>query len=294
MPLAAGIPGRRASAPLMGLVPAAKAAGSLITQLEDQWMNGIIYEVESCVTPDTPRDICSPSSFGEATEPSTSEWTPYVVAADWACSTFSHNPNELGEHYAAARRRLSATWQTQVERELWLGELAQAKGYPNRWLADSTTAAALTSAAVTPIKALACLTGYLAGYSGGQQGMIHATPALVTYWVEAGLVEKQGAVLYTIARGDIVVPGSGYDGSGPEGDPAVDGSVWAYASDIVEVRDGKVDPEDISGNAGRPVEWIDPPNNRIVIRSQKRALASWEGCRLASAEVDIDVCVVGS
>lgn len=296
MTLAAGTPGRKASAPLMGLLPAAKAAGALITADERQWGAGIFYETEACVTPGTPRDICAPGAFEAALEPTTSEWTPYIVSADWACSTFSHRPGpeEMNEHYAAARRRLMATWQWQMERELWTGELAQAKSYPNRWLADSATADPLTAAGVTPIQALSCLTAYLAGNSGGQQGMIHATPQLVTYWVENGLLEKQGPVLYTIARGDIVVPGSGYDGSSPDGEPATDGHVWAYATDIVEVREGAIDPGGISGSASKPVEWVDPTNNRIVIRSQKRVLASWEGCRLASAEVNINVCFAGS
>lgn len=293
MPLARGISGRPAQAPQMGLVTAAKGANSFVTQPESVWKNGIAYEVEACVTPTSPLDICSPGAFPTAQLPSSSEWTPYVTYADWACSTFSRG-SELESAYESARRRLLATWQWQVEFELWTGTLAQAESYPNRWLADSTNAALLTAAGATPLQALSCLTQYLADNNGGQQGMIHATPQVVTYWASLDVLIEQGPVLMTKARHDIVVPGSGYNGSSPDGDEATDGSVWAYATDIVEVREGETDPEGIGGTAGKPIQWVDPTNNNIVIRAQKRALASFEGCRHAAAEIAIDVCLVGS
>ena len=294
MPLARGIPGRPAQAPRMGLVTAAQGANSLIAQSESIWMNGIAYESEACVTPSAPLDICIPGNFATAQEPATSEWTPYVVYADWTCSTFSVG-SELEEAYAKARRRLMATWQWQMEYELWTGTLAQAQSYPNRWLADAANVADLSGAAgATPLDALACLTQYLADNAGGQQGMIHATPAVVTHWVQLGMVEKQGPVLTTKARGDVVVPGNGYPGTTPDGDAPVDGNVWAYATDIVEVREGEMDPGGIGGTAGKPIQWVDPTNNLIVVRAQKRALASFEGCRHAGVRIDIPVCSVGS
>lgn len=287
------IPGRRAAAPPVGLVAASKGAGAYNPDSESVWQNGISYDVESCVVPGTPLDICSPAAFGEALEPSSSEWLPYVVFADWACSTFgTPNQEELNRAYEAARRRLNATWGFQVERELWEGALAQAESYPNRWLADTANVDVLTDAgAVAPLNALACLTQYLAEVSGGQQGMIHATPQLVTHWISENVVYRQGPVLYTVARDDIVVPGAGYTGSNPSQDVPTDNNVWAYATDIVEVRDGAVDPGGIGGNAVIP--WVNP-NNRTVIRAQKRALASWEGCRLGGAQVEISVCNVGT
>lgn len=297
MASAAETPGRRASAPVMGLVTAAKGANAFFEGPESKWRNGIIYETEACVTPRSPKDICTPGNFdsGEiGSQPGSLEWTPYVVYADWECSTFSHNPNELEGHYEAARRRLLATWQFQMERELWTGELAQAQGYPNRWLADSANADNLSeTGAVGLTHGLACLTQYLSSNSGGQQGMIHATPQVVTHWMGLDLLYRQGSVILTKARDDVVVGGNGYTGGSPYGDDPATGDIWAYATDIVEVREGQTDPEGIGGTAGKPVQWIDPTTNRIVIRSQKRALASFEGCRLGAVRLDVSACSFG-
>ena len=123
--------------------------------------------------------------------------------------------------------------------------------------------------------------------------MIHATPQVVTHWMGLDLLYRQGSVILTRARDDIVVGGNGYTGGNPDGDDPTDGDVWAYATDIVEVREGETDPEGIGGTAGKPIQWIDPTTNRIVIRSQKRALASWEGCRLGAVRLDVTVCSVG-
>jgi hypothetical protein len=286
MPLVRPIPGRRAQAPRMGLVVSAEKPA----EPESVWKNGISYDVESCVVPDTPRDICSPGSFGTAQEPTTSEWEAYVVAADWTCSTFGQS--DIQAAYEAARRRLMATWGFQVERELWTGTLAQAQSYPNRWLADAANVVELSVGGLTPIEALACLTQYLAENAGGQQGMIHATPQVVTHWDQLGALHRQGNVILTKTRDDIVVAGNGYTGSNPDGDAASAGNVWAYATDIVEVREGETDPEDIGGQG--PIPWVDPTNNRITVRAQKRALASFEGCRHAGTQIALDPCVSGS
>lgn len=297
MPLATGIPGRLAQAPRMGLVTAAQGANSLVTQPESKWMNGVAYETEACVTPSAPIDICTPGAFAQAQPPASSEWVPYVAYADWTCSTFSVG-NALDEAYAVARRRLDATWQWQMEFELWTGTLAQVQSYPNRWLADAANVADLSGGAgVTPLNALACLTQYLADNTGGQQGMIHATPAVVTHWADEGAVYRQGNVILTKVRDDVVVAGNGYPGTTPDGDAPVDGNVWAYATDIVEVREGSKSPNGIDGNesaALKPIQWVNPTNNVIVVRAQKRVLASFEGCRHAGIRIDIPVCLVGS
>jgi hypothetical protein len=97
--------------------------------------------------------------------------------------------------------------------------------------------------AFTPKQALLALTQALARCGLGARGLIHAPVHLAEDWAGDQLVRLSdnndvSAPLITNIRGDYVVGGSGYPGTGPEGhvlqEPA-DGYAWAYASAPVGV-----------------------------------------------------------
>lgn len=276
------IEGPRAAAPRMGLV----ASVGTVNEPESFWANGFAYEPEGCISSDTPLDVCAPGSYPSPTRPGVPiEWEPYVLWADYGCTAISA---KLSEVDSKVRHRQIAMASWQLERELWTGTLAQDKSYPNRFLADVSAVDILTeTGSVDALQALACLTQYLADLNGGQQGMIHATPQVVTQWVGQNLLYRQGNQLRTIARDDIVVGGNGYTGGNPDGGEVSDGDVWAYATDLVQIRMG-----DIVVSGVTPAE-VDRVNNLIAARAEQLAVASWQGCRHAGVRLDVTVCGIG-
>lgn len=280
------IDGPQAVAPRMGLLASALTPRS--TEAQSRWENGFSYEDETCITPGAVLDACSPGEFSTGTEPTEVEWEPYAVFADYACTALVATPERLSEIRSATRRRLQAVEGWQIERELWTGTLAQAQSYPNRFLADVDNVDILTeSGAATPTDGLACLVQYLAENNGGSQGMIHATPQVVTLWTEANLLYRLGNEIRVIATDDVVVPGRGYTGGDPDGNDAVTGDVWAYATDMVTVRLGGII------QFGADPSGIDRTNNRINARAERLAVASWSGCRHAGARLSVEVCGIG-
>lgn len=280
------IQGPRAKRPRAGLLVSVGQSN----EPETVWRRGIKYE-SACAAPGSSvlhHGPCSPEEIPEGARTGTVSWRPYLLWADYVCTTTP----DLAEARAKARQELEAVASFQMERELWTGTYAQAQidggdaDFPNRWLADKS-ADELTTAAVTPLQALACLTQYLSEVNGGQEGVIHATPQTVVNWTNENLLYRVGREIRTIARDDLVIPGSGYDGSGPDGTAAQDGAVWAYATDPIQLYLGEV------FETGGDTVGIDRTNNKLVARAVQLGMATWEGCRLAAAQIDIDVCGIG-
>lgn len=118
--------------------------------------------------------------------------------------------------------------------------------------------------------ALALLGGALASCGGGSRGVIHAPATLGELWAQE-LLTEDGPRLRTKGRGDWVVVGSGYPGTGPVGHAAATppaGSTWAFASGPVRLFLGPVtdvapdvasamsrDTNDIAWFAERTLTW---------------------------------------
>lgn len=253
-----------------------------------RWTGGFSYEPER--TCDDPRIVVDPCSISDGDldafpEPASETWDPYVVSAGVVCSGLGA-PGRSDE--ALARRRLLATEQRQIERELWRGDRARSSSWTNRYLASAEAdvlSPAATGVALT--HGLACLEEYLADQLDGSVGMIHATRQVVTHWMGLDLVRREGNLLLTV-HDTRVVPGSGgYDGSGPgasAGDPPVaasTGDVWAYATELVDVRLGEIEvvgPE------------LDRDVNTLEVRAQRFAVASWDGCAHGAVQLDVTTC----
>ena len=129
--------------------------------------------------------------------------------------------------------------------------------------------------------------------------MIHASRQIVTLWANAALVRVEGGVVQTI-NGTIVVPGGGYDGSGPalaDGQPPSDagqGAIWAYATDLVQVRLGPVQtspPTDQLEDMLRSA--LNRDVNTVTVLAMRTAGVWWDGCCQFAAEIDADACGIG-
>lgn len=134
------------------------------------------------------------------------------------------------------------------------------------------------------VHGLACLEQYLASNNGGQQGMIHATPQVVTHWASFRLLRREGNRILTF-HDTIIVPSPGYSGNNPNGSIA-DDDVWAYATDMITVRLGEVQTFDLE-------DTVDRDNNTIQTIAQRRALADWQRCRHGGIRLAVDLCDIG-
>ena len=271
--------------PRIGLL----ASGRTPDDGDNRWQGGFAYTPErTCDDPQIVVDPCSITEGDYDPFPFAPEevWEPYGVHATVQCSTLG---SVSRDDEALARRRLLASEQRQIERELWRGDRARTSGWTgNRFLASSTAdvlSPADTGVALT--HGLACLEEYLADTLDGAVGMIHATRQVVTHWRGLDLVRREGNLLLT-AFDTRVVPGSGgYDGSGPAPDAdsapvaAATGDVWAYATEQVDVRLGEI--QIVGPDVDRSV------NTRLV-RAQRFAVASWDGCAHGAVQLDVTTC----
>lgn len=269
-----------ATPPLVSLVRSARR----VDEPDDRWMNGFGFAPEGCAM----SGILDPCDTGVEKEVPASrdsiDFEPYVIWAGDSCSSFGFSQRD---YEARARRLLEACQSKQIAEEFWKGTVAQANDWPNRFLADVANVDLLTeSGGVSPTQALSCLEQGLAECQCSQ-GMIHATPQVVTYWVSEHLVIREGGLLIT-QLGTIVVADGGYDGSDPNGNAPISGGVWAYGTGIVDVRLGPVQVFPSSMN-----EALNRSTNLVTFRAERMAAATWDSCCLVGAEIDIDLCSIG-
>lgn len=275
-----------ATPPRLSLVAASLAAETLLGEGDEKSRldRGFTFAPESCGIGVDRYDPCVPTeaALPDATNPAIVSATSFTVRAFDRCTTLTGDR----DREAKARRLLLACESKQIAQELWTGSLSTASGWENRYFA-SPDADEVTSGAADPFTALACLERGLQLCSCGGRGMIHASAELVSLWSERGVLRREGNTILTI-HDTIVVTDAGYDGSGPDGSPAADGSVWAYATGLVYTHRGPI--QVISD----PMETVDRATNTQVVWAQRQAAATWgDGCCLLAAEIDIDICTIG-
>lgn len=238
---------------------------------------------ESGVLSGEPCDASPSKSIPDNPE-SVEAWAFEVWAGD-KCA-----PWELGRDWRGrARRQLAATLSYQVAHELWTGDMAATmSGAPNRSLA-SIDSDVLTAGPTSATDALAVLEYGLGACANGARGVIHATRHAATYWAQLGLLRREGAQLLTFLD-TIVVADAGYDGSGPNGQAAVDGSQWAYATGIPVVRLG---PERLIPDGDDLGPAVNRSTNLVEYRAERRAAVGWDGCCHLAAELDLGWADIG-
>lgn len=286
-----------ASPPRVSLLSSAQIVPNSETDV--RWTQGIRWSPEECL-PETDSlwwacveeggdapDFEKETGAGQLIE----EYQPFVAWAGDACSPFGWNERD---YQGRARRKLLANESRIIEAELWTGARAATAGYPNRFLADAGRVTQLESGVRTPhASALAELESALAECGGGDH-MIHAMPRLVSLWSRNGMVtpSPDGRVLRT-ALGTVVVPGAGYNGSGPGGSPAEgdrDDS-WAYGTGMVRVWRGPVVvlPGDFASA-------VDRETNLVTFRAERFVAATWDQCCHVGIRVNhcVELCTVAS
>lgn len=211
---------------------------------------------------------------------------PFVVWGGDDCSAFGWTAANYRER---AIELLDMQTDHRIARELWRGEQAIISGWANPHLA-SLDSHVVTAGPQAPIAALACLEQGIQACSGGQRGMIHAMPQLVTHWAALGnsVLRREGGQLLTI-HDTIVVSDGGYTGSGPGDTPATT-SQWAYATGLVSIELGEISvyPETLEQAFDSRVL-----DNDISFLATRPAVAYWDNCCHLAAEVNLVPCAVG-
>jgi hypothetical protein len=209
-------------------------------------------------------------------------YQPWLAVVEDSCSSWGWSERDFK---GRALRLLDSATPAAIEAEFWAGILAQAKSYPNRYLMDSGVTN-LTPGATTPTngtpptvdRGFEILQQALAACGFGGQGMIHCEPAASPNLLN---VRRVGSLLLDIFD-NIVVPGVGYQGTGPTGDVPATGYSWMGATDLVACRSeqkGRVYPDTFAealdrGQAGQP--------NRITFRAERFVAASADfACQFA-------------
>ena len=251
------------------------------------WQNGITW-IERCPAGDTTYDEClSVTGTGSPPEPPAKTAnvdqtfrgaTPFTVYAEFECS-----PVGLAEAESIASDALARVEQTQVETAFWTGSAGgQPVVFPH--LSADTEVVdgdVVLQPVATPVvtgadvaHALGVLEQELADCYKGQ-GLIHV-PRSVLPTLDAWNLTRldDDGHLVTLA-GNLVVAGTGYTGSGPDGATAADGTAWIYATGAAWGY--RSDPY-----VSRLRDSLDRTSNTLRMLAERTYLVGFECCLLAA------------
>lgn len=270
---------------------------------DNRWEHGYAFQPRDCFVPNVWSPHCPDGAnqypgggvdkSAAPEQPDEVVTLPVIVEVPIECHTRGLDDREFRQR---ALQAVEAATPNALENEFWTGALIP----DNASLVNTTPATVVTpgptstkgvlsSGSMTPARALARLNQGLARAGVGSRGMIHATPELVTLWAGAGLLTEDGPRLIDKVRGNVIVAGGGYPGTGPNGHasatPPAD-KVWAYATGMVQVRLGQ--PEVVPDNLA---EALDRKTNLVLFRGERSASAAWSTC--VSLAVLVDLVGVG-
>ena len=266
-------------------VPAPRGATLLrsanpVVEPDPRWMQGLTWRAQPCGSRDVVEGIDMCVAFSgfttDFTEGAAPQYVPPHVAVALPCSGIS-GQTVLEETRDRAAALLDRCQTLGIADELWTGDRAIARGWPNDYLSESagldqpkgTTAQGV-------IRSFAEAEQYLADSFCAGGGMIHATPRTATYWARFGLVDRQADGRLLSKLGTVVVADPGYDGSAPDGTVDASGdTAWVYMSGSVDVRLG---PVELSTGAGLDLSGIDRLDNDFTVYAHRAFAATFESC----------------
>lgn len=205
------------------------------------------------------------------------DFDPIVVYLPENCfpPSIGGYPGDQEKYQARAEAVLNAVASFAVERQLVTGEHEPA----NPYLGDSNRTL-LNNGVTTDGQAGLALLEDAVGRTG-RQGLIHATPSIVSAWDSAGytLVES-GGVLRT-RRGTPIVVGDGYIDMAPDGQALDDTEQFAWATGPVLILKSPIyqTPETVR-------EALDRENNLVTYRSEQNFVVAWDTVLQAAVKID--------
>jgi hypothetical protein len=254
---------------------------------EDKWIRGFSQEWETTIQylsnwDDT--DTTQGVIVNNATVNYYDEIKPFFVEVDETRSTLGF----LGiDRIARITRQIEGMTQKAMEAELWDGDVRKGETHDNKALSASTASILNSGTALAAAKALAALEFEIGSVShGGEQGIIHMTRDVFSLLSAEGQVfmHSKGKDHLQTMGGTPVIVGSGYSGTGPDGNANAAASIsnkWMYATSTVKTYVGNIDvvndnlsqAYDVTGNqndmrlkAIRPVAVYFDPSIHVAVR----------------------------
>jgi hypothetical protein len=253
-------------------------------------MQGLTWRAEACGNRDIVEgiDVCVAfsgfSALTEPTEPTDPQYVPPHVAVALPCSGIS-GMTVLEETRDRAIALLERCQTLGIADELWTGDRAVAKGWPNDYLSEPGAVTDLGGgSALSVLDAFAALEEGLAGAACAGGGMIHATTQTVTYWKHLQLIERQADGRLLSALGTVVVADPGYDGSSPQSTVDASGATaWAYGSTMIDIRLG---PIEVSTGSDMDLSGVDRRDNDFVVYAHRAFSATMDPCSRVGVKVN--------
>jgi hypothetical protein len=193
---------------------------------------------------------------------------PFTIESSFRCNAAGF---QTVDYAGRARRQLEAGTSKFMEFELWTGTLQP----DNPHLASASATVLGSGAAFPTTQAFTLLGQALSNCAHGGRGMLHAPTFIVDKWLmDSGTAMKEsGNRLVTVNRGDVIVSGTGYPGTGPGGIAPGVNEAWVYATGPVQYRLG-----DITVNPPTLAEAMDRRRNLIAYHAQRDAAVNFDPC----------------
>lgn len=254
---------------------------------DDRWLRGYEFVPFDCagegseqggVALCTDRPDYTPSGM-----PGSVGYDPMLLWESMNCSTLSGGSMELRSR---VENKLLTSTSHRLEREFWTGTVGTAAGAPNVYLSQASGLTKPNGNTATPlVHALATLNHAAGFFAQGSRLMHHVTPFTAQLWKAAGAIDVDSSTgLLLDPFGNIVVAGTGYDGSGAT---SVDGysTAWAYTTTVVNVRLSDIRVVDSANTR------IDLGNNVELATASRIGGVTFDGCVRVGILVDHDnVC----
>lgn len=192
---------------------------------------------------------------------------PFVLESPFKCDASGF---QVIDFSGRARRQLEASTSKGMEFELWTATII-----PDNPSLDAGAVVLASGAAVGLRRGLALLGAALSDCAHGGRGTIHAPSWIVDNWLGLyGMMFKfEGARIVTANRGDVVIAGTGYPGTGVDGLSVDPGKSWVYATGPINYRIGPIDvfPDTVA-------EAHDHKRNNIEYRAERMSMVNFDTC----------------
>lgn len=249
----------------------------------DRLFDTIEFRPEQCVgggllelCADEPVTKTITPSDGPVTAPVHGLWEGSV------CSTAA-DPDQILETAARAQAALEVSLYDKIEEALWTGG---AYG-PFATVADLGALTSLASPGADDINsgvAVGVVTGIgnmievLDAVLGGGRGTIHIPQWAMVHLNFYGLVSRNGNILSVANTDHLIVAGTGYTGSDPDGNPPNAGETWIYGTGPVNV---------LLSDELIPDPQVDRSVNEIEVRAERTAAVYFSPC----AHIGLPICL---
>lgn len=251
------------------------------------WQNGVTWP-ERCPAGDTTYDEClAVTGTGAPPEPPAKTANveqgfrgalPFTVYAEFECS-----PVGLVAAESIASDALARVEQAQVETAFWTGTAGgQDVVYPHLAAdAEALDGNVVLQPVATPVvtgadvaHALGALEQELADCYKGQ-GLIHVPRSVLPTLAAWNLTRVDDAGRLVTPAGNLIVAGTGYTGSAPDGSAAAAGTAWIYATGAAWGY--RSDPY-----VSRLRDSLDRTSNTIRMLAERTYVIAFECCLLAA------------